>query len=88
MSVFLVVSNNLPAILPPNPDGIDGELSYYRVSEQTAAIASKKIVSPQEMYKTLGIQDGEHNSVLIVRFESYWGYHDTSLWDWMAKQGM
>jgi hypothetical protein len=58
-----------------------------KVAPCSVALVSKTIVTPKDMYETLAIQDGEFGSLVIVRFESYWGYHDADLWTWLQGHG-
>lgn len=53
----------------------------------SVVLVSKTIVTPQDMYAALDIQDGEFGQLVIVKFDSYWGYHDTGLWTWLQGHG-
>lgn len=55
---------------------------YKEVSKGCFALSSSTLVAPKDMCEALGVRDGEFGQLLIVRFDSYWGFHDTSLWDW------
>lgn len=55
---------------------------HKEVSKGCFALSSATAVTPHDMYEALGMKDDEFGQLLIVRFDSYWGFHDTSLWDW------
>lgn len=58
-----------------------------KVTPCSVALTSKTIVTPKDMYDALAIQDGEFGSLVIVRFDSYWGFHDADLWTWLQGHG-
>jgi len=63
------------------------EIPFKVVSPSCCALISKTIVTPKEMYEGLGIQDGEFGQLIIVKFDSYWGFHDAGLWAWLQGHG-
>lgn len=58
-----------------------------KIAQGSVALISKTVVTPKDMYETLAIQDGEFGKLVIVRFDSYWGFHDADLWAWLQGHG-
>lgn len=48
--------------------------------------SSAELMTPKDVYHHLDIKDGEFGQILIVHFNSYWGYHESSVWEWIQKQ--
>lgn len=63
------------------------EVLFKKVSTLSYALISKTVVTPKEMYERLVIQDGEFGQLIIVKFDSYWGFHDTGVWAWLQGHG-
>lgn len=63
------------------------DIPIKEVSPSCYALVSKTIVTPKEMYEHLEIQDGEFGQLVIVKFDSYWGFHDSGLWAWLQGHG-
>lgn len=59
------------------------EIPYKEISKGCYLLSSKTLVLPRDMYEAINIQNDELGQVLIVRFDSYWGFHDSNVWDWI-----
>lgn len=57
------------------------------IAPGNVVLVSKTIVTPKDMYAALDIEDGELGQLVIVKFDSYWGYHDSGLWTWLQGHG-
>ena len=75
-----------------NPDAIRSKLnlyhrdSYLEVSPSTFFVADRNITSVQ-LGGRLGLATPEVQSrAVIVPVTSYWGYHDRSVWEWIAAK--
>lgn len=63
------------------------EVIYKKLAPCCYALMSKVMVTPKEMYDFLEIQDGEFGQLVIVKFDSYWGFHDSGVWAWLQGHG-
>lgn len=63
------------------------EVMYKKLGLCCYALMSKTMVAPKEMYDFLEIQDGEFGQMVIVKFDSYWGFQDSGVWAWLQGHG-
>ena len=87
MAMFLLTHTDESRLETVLARAAEKAVQARKVAPCSVALVSKAIVTPKDMYDTLAIQDGEFGSVVIVRFESYWGYHDADLWTWLQGHG-
>jgi hypothetical protein len=56
-----------------------------KVSPSVWLASSDKLV--EAFSDDLGLSEGAYGSVAVLGLSpAYWGYHDTSLWEWLANR--
>ncbi|UKA23346.1 hypothetical protein IHC92_20560 [Photobacterium damselae subsp. damselae] len=65
---------------------------YYQVGDLTWLISDDKAITPQDVANSLGDGDIEKTNQmglhLITVFNGYWGFHDSSMWEWIRARGL
>ena len=77
--------------------GIDSEGGVHRMAEQkfrldhfvvdpTTILVAARNMTTENLSKELGIESGPDRGIVIA-VGSYWGYHSTRIWEWLASKG-
>lgn len=92
MAVFLLSMKNAQ-ISQADFDGLRdllhskfGEPNVYTASPAQIFLLSPDIFMPQQLAEFIGSEfsEGKYGSYILVPVNAYWGYHDSSLWNWLA----
>lgn len=87
MALFLLNYENHALELNLESRFAEKSVFYKKISKGSFALASASLVTPKDIYDALDIEDGEFGHLVVVRFDSYWGFHDADLWLWMQGHG-
>lgn len=81
MFVFAVISNSRSEELQQKLSEVYA-IANFQLSETSWFVADTG-VTPQEVCEKLNVKPGGISGVVVVRVSSYFGFAQSSIWDWL-----
>ena len=81
MATFIIISLNPQnenlsnAIAQAYPD------NFFKISSDQWAVSTESLT--KEVADKLNITNGNHGMVAIFKIDAYYGWHNSSLWEWL-----
>ena len=94
MTVFMVTLQTVPVIDSAMKKAIEHYYpdDHFQVGDLTWLVSDNTSITPNEVSSVLGGGDiantNDMGIYLISTFNGYWGYYDSSLWEWLRIRGL